>query len=302
MEIRILKYFLTVVSEGSITRAADVLHITQPTLSRQLAQMEDELGVSLFERGSRKIRLTNEGVLLKRRAREIVELAEKAEAELRVDERSLSGTIAMGLGEFASCCEVARVFEAFRARHPLVHFNLRTGDADEIKERMDKGLTDVGLLMEPTDLEKYSFVRLPVREQWAICLPPDSPLATQKSVTPEDLAPYPIIMPSRPGAESEVASWFGPLYQKLNVPMRSNLSTNSCIMTAAGLGYAMTLVGSLPFIDPGRLVVKPLDPPLGTSTVLVWKKHLPLSSIVRHFTEFAHSFLSQSTKPDGERK
>lgn len=291
MEIRILKYFLTVISEGSITRAADVLHITQPTLSRQLAQMEEELGVSLFERGSRKIRLTNEGFLLKRRALEIVELVDKAESELRMDDRTLSGKVSMGMGELRASRDVARIIAAFRREHPLVCFSITTSDADQIKERMDRGLTDVGLLLEPADIEKYDFIRMPSREQWIALVRADSPLASLERVSARDLSRHPIIIPSRPAVINEVASWFGRYYRRLTVSMACNLSTNASVMVHAGLGCAITLAGSLPFLDSSELAMKPLDPPLEASTVLVWKKHLPSSPVAQRFTEFARGYL-----------
>ena len=177
MEIRVLRYFLTVVREESITKAAEVLHITQPTLSRQLAQMEEEIGVRLFDRGTRKIRLTNEGLLLRRRAEEILQLVDKTEKELVEQEEQVEGKIAIGCGEVASVQMLPDLIRNFHQKYPLVTFDLFTATADLVKEQMDKGLLDLGLLLEPVEMGKYEFIRLNMKERWVVLMPPDDPLA-----------------------------------------------------------------------------------------------------------------------------
>ena len=177
MEIRVLRYFLTVVREESITRAADVLHITQPTLSRQLAQMEEEMGVKLFDRGTRKIALTNEGLLLRRRAEEILELVDKTEKELTEQDELVEGTVSVGCGDLAAVQLLPELFRAFHKRYPRVTFDLCTATADHVKDQMERGLTDLGLLLEPVDMGKYDFIRLNGRERWVAVMHPDSPLA-----------------------------------------------------------------------------------------------------------------------------
>lgn len=155
MEIRVLRYFLTVVREESITKASEVLHITQPTLSRQLSQMEEEIGVKLFHRGTRKISLTNEGALLRRRAEEILQLVDKTEEELIEQEEQVEGKISIGCGEIASVRLLPALFRSFREKYPRVSFDIFTATADLVKEQMDRGLLDLGLLLEPVDVEKY---------------------------------------------------------------------------------------------------------------------------------------------------
>ena len=167
MEIRVLRYFLTVVREESITRAAEVLHITQPTLSRQLSQMEDQMGVKLFVRGSRKISLTNEGLLLRRRAEEILELVDKTEQELIAQEEQVEGTVSIGCGDSRAVQRLPELIRTFHEKYPLVTFDLYTATADHVTDRMDRGLTDIGLLLEPVDLEKYDFIRLAGKETCA---------------------------------------------------------------------------------------------------------------------------------------
>lgn len=182
MEIRVLRYFLTVVREESITKAAEVLHITQPTLSRQLAQMEEEIGVRLFDRGTRKIWLTNEGLLLRRRAEEILQLVDKTEKELVEQEEQVEGKISIGCGEVASVQMLPDLIRNFHQKYPLVTFDLFTATADLVKEQMDKGLLDSGLLLEPIEMGKYEFIRLNMKERWVVLMPPDDPLA-EKSMS-----------------------------------------------------------------------------------------------------------------------
>ena len=209
MELRVLRYFLTVVREESITRAADVLHITQPTLSRQLAQMEEEIGVKLFDRGTRKILLTNEGLLLRRRAEEILELVDKTERELIEQEEMVEGTVSIGCGDLAAVQMLPALFRSFRERYPAVSFDLYTATADHVKDRMDRGLTDVGLLLEPVNIDKYEYIRLNQREQWVVAMHPAAPLAKLESVTPKDLKGLPLILPHRRNVRNELANWFG---------------------------------------------------------------------------------------------
>ncbi len=179
-----------VAREENITRAANLLHVTQPTLSRQLMQLEEELGVKLFHRGKHRILLTEEGLLLRRRAEEIVSLSEKTREDLRQREGMLSGKISIGSGELQSSRFLAQLIASFREQYPLVQFELYSGDADSIKERIERGLLDVGLLTEPVDITKYEFLRLPLQEQWGALVREDSPLAAQNAVTPEDLAKF----------------------------------------------------------------------------------------------------------------
>ena len=209
MEIRVLRYFLTVVREESITKAADVLHITQPTLSRQLSQMEEEVGVKLFNRGSRRITLTNEGILLRRRAEEILQLVDKTEKELIEQEEQVEGKISIGCGEIAAVQVLPNLIKTFREKYPQVTFDIFTATADLVKEQMDKGLLDIGLLLEPVDMEKYDLIRLEVKEKWVVLMRPDAPLAEKENVTAKNLSELPLILPRRMNVQNELASWFG---------------------------------------------------------------------------------------------
>ena len=292
MEIRVLRYFLTVVREESITRASEVLHITQPTLSRQLAQMEEEVGVKLFERGSRKITLTNEGILLRRRAEEILQLVDKTQKELIEQEEQVEGKIAIGCGEIASVQLLPELFQKFREKYPRVNFDIFTATADLVKEQMDKGLMDVGLLLEPLDIEKYDFIRLDLKEKWVVLMGPDDPLTQKEYVTAKELVDLPLILPRRMSVQSELASWFGDYYEKLNVAFTSNLSTNAAIMVSNGLAYALVIEGAVPFWDQSRIVYRPLSPALTATSVLAWKRGQPFSLAATKFIEYIKCFLS----------
>lgn len=215
MEIRVLKYFLTVVREGSISKAAEVLHITQPTLSRQIAALEEEVGVDLLIRGARKISLTNEGILLRRRAEEILSLVDKTEEELTALDDNIEGKIIVGAGELASMQMVSELIGEFQQRYPRVQFELYTATADQVRERMERGVVDVGLLLEPIDIERYEFVRLPVKERWVVVMRPDDELAGYEKITKDQLKGRNLILPSRMNVMNEVANWFGEDFNRI---------------------------------------------------------------------------------------
>ncbi len=189
MELRVLRYFLAVVREENILRASEVLHITQPSLPRQLAQLEEELEAKLFERGNRKITLTEAGTLLRRRAEEMIALADKTEQEfLELNGGDdVSGTISIGSGEISAVSELAKMIKEFAAKNPKINFNFYSGNADNIKEQIDKGLLDFGLLLELVEIDKYDYLRMPVKEKWIVVVPKDSSLAEKENVTPQDL-------------------------------------------------------------------------------------------------------------------
>ena len=214
MEFRTLKYFLTVAREENITRAAALLHLTQPTLSRQLMQLEEELGVKLFRRSQHHIVLTEAGMLLRRRAQEIVELAEKTARELRPAEE-ITGRISIGSGDLRSMTYLAKLLAAFHRQHPRVQYEIYSGDSDGIKERIEQGLLDMGLLLEPVDTSRYQILRLPVRESWGVLVPEDSPLARREAVTPGDLADSPLILTTRELMRREMIRWFGPYADRI---------------------------------------------------------------------------------------
>lgn len=234
MELRVLKYFLAVAREENITKAAEFLHITQPTLSRQLMQLEEELNAQLFIRGKNRIVLTDEGMLLRRRAEEIVDLANKTEKEFLEQDNLVTGEIFIGGGETNAMHILARIIKEFKEEYPQIKYQFYSGNADDIKERLDKGLIDIGLLTEPVDIEKYEFVRLEQKEVWGILAPKDSKLAAKEYATPQDLLKLPLLSTRRTIVQNEIANWFGQDYEQLDIIATYNLIYNAAIMVEEG--------------------------------------------------------------------
>lgn len=275
MELRVLNYFLTVAREENITRAAQLLHVTQPTLSRQLMQLEEELGVQLFHRGKHSVSLTEDGMLLRRRAQELVSLSEKTKLELQHKEEIPAGEIAIGCGESKSMSLLSEKMVSFRQKYPLVQFSIYSAIADDIKERIEKGLLDMGLLVEPVDISKYEFIRLPVKERWGVLVREDSPLAQKDCVTPEDLLEVPLLMVQREQVKNELSNWFGETYDQLEIAAVYNLIVNAAFMVERGLGVAICFdLGAV--FENLRFI--PLLPRMETGSVLVWKKNQMLSA------------------------
>ena len=292
MEIRVLRYFLAVVREEGINRAAEVLHITQPTLSRQLSQLEEDVGVKLFHRGAKKITLTNEGILLRRRAEEILALVDRTEQELSEQDEMVEGRVVIGGGELAAMQELPEVIRSFREKYPLVTFDIFTGNADLVKEQMEKGLVDIGVLLEPIDMEKYDFIRLKGKEQWAVLMRPDDPLAEKEFISAKDLENAPLILPRRTNVQNELTNWLGDSFQESQVLFTSNLSTNGALMVQSGLAYSLVIEGSVPFWDKEKITFRPLSPQLTANSVLAWKKHQPFSPASAKFIEHIKCLLS----------
>lgn len=285
MDIRVLKYFLAVAREENITKAAEMLHITQPTLSRQLSKLEDDFGIQLFLRGKNGITLTDEGLLLRRRAEEIVELAEKTERELAAHEETIAGEITIGSGELAAVRLLPPLFKSFKEKYPNVTFDMYTGNADQIKQRLDNGLTDIGILLEPVEIEKYNFIRFSVRERWVVAMRADDPLAKNKNITINDLVSLPLIFVKRQSIRNELESWFREYIDDINIVATSNMSTNALILVEQGFGYALVVEGSLPFLDNSKICYRPLSPERTTTSVLAWKKNQPFSPAVKRFLD-----------------
>ena len=286
MELRVLRYYLTVAREENITRAADMLHITQPTLSRQMAELEEELNTRLFERTNRKIVLTESGMLLRRRAEELISLADKVQQEFQSGDE-LTGLISIGSGVTAavSAC-LPKLLQDYAQKYPQVRFELHTGTAAGIKDLLDKGLLDIGILMEPIEVEKYDFVRLPVKEVWGILMPADDPLAQKTAITPGDLQDLPLIVSWRI-REREAKAWFGGDTEHLNVFCTYDLIDNAATLVEHRLGYAFVIQGALK-PAPG-LTFRPLTPEVSNTSVLVWKRYQPSHPAVQKFIELAQN-------------
>ncbi len=283
MELRVLRYFLAVAREENITKAAALLHVTQPTLSRQLMQLEDELGVKLFRRSQYRVVLTDDGMLLRRRAQEIVELADKAQRELQHTEAELTGEVAIGCGESVGMTFLSEHIREFRRLHNQVQFRIYSANADDVKERIEKGLLDMGLLTEPVDIGRYAFLRTPQKDRWGVLLPKEHPLAQKAVVTPKDLLGVPLLISGRETVRNELAGWFGDAYDKIEVAASYNLILNAANMVKNGVGAAFCF--DLDNISDALTFV-PLSPKLETGTVLAWKKDQTYSPAADQFLSF----------------
>ena len=290
MDLRVLRYFLLVAKEQSFTKAAKQLNITQPTLSRQLAALEEDLGAKLFDRGGQSVTLTNEGLLLKRRALEMVDLEEKILSEFQGDSESVEGKIVIGCGEFLAVETLAKICKQFREKYPLVQFVLHTGTADSILERMGKGLVDIGLFLEPVNTEGLDYIRIQESDHWVITMKTTDPLAKKERITKEDLLPLPLILPERSNVQSELANWFGKDFSKLHIAFTSNLGTNAGIMAIHGLGYPVSIEGAARYWRKDLVVQKRLYPEMKTSTVIAWRRNIPYSVAVSRFIEEIKGF------------
>lgn len=284
MELRVLRYFLAVAREENITKAAGILHISQPSLSRQLMQLEESLGVKLFKRSKHKVILTDEGRLLRRRAQEIVTLADKAEKELMQGEDTVTGEISIGCGETENMAYLSQMMVSFRERYPEVTFEIYTAIADDVIEHIENGVLDFGLMLEPVEISKYHFIRLPRKEKWCVLMRRDSPLAKKEAVTPADLVGVPLMLAKRKSVRNEIENWFGEYYDDLNIAVTRNLSySNCCIMVENHVGVALVHAFSY---HRENLCLRPLSPELETGSVLVWKKNQALSPAVTKFIEW----------------
>ncbi|HUC93492.1 MAG TPA: LysR family transcriptional regulator [Paenibacillus sp.] len=287
MEVRVLRYFLTVAREGSITGAADFLHVTQPTLSRQLKDLEQELGKKLFIRSSHSIILTDEGMLLRKRAEEIVDMVNKLEAEFRSMEETISGDVYIGGGETDAMKQIARVVRDLQLSYPNIRYHLYSGNEDDVTERLDKGLLDFGILIQPADLSKYNYINIPAKDVWGVVMRKDSPLAFKDTIQAADLINVPLIC-SRQAmkqtfSKNEFADWFGEDFDKLNVVTTYNLAYNAAIMVEEGIGYAITLDKIVNTSSDSNLCFRPLEPRLETDLNIVWKKHQVFSAAADMF-------------------
>lgn len=290
MELRILNYFLTVAKEQSFTRAAEQLHITQPTLSRQIAALEAELGSPLFVRNGKNITLTDSGILLKRRALEILDLEERTLEELKGTEEVTEGTVTIGCGEFAAVETMAKICRQYKEKYPRVQIALHTATADIIYEMMNKGLVDVGLFMEPVDTEGLDYIRILNSDHWVVVMRPDDPLAAKPYIKKQDLCGKPLILPERMGVQSELANWFGKDFTKLDVSFTSNLGTNAGVMAMNGLGYPVSIEGATRYWRKELLVQRRLFPEITANTVIAWRRNIPYSRAVDKFLKEIHAF------------
>ena len=289
MEIRVLKYFLAVAREGSITGAANSIHLTQPTLTRQLQELEKELGQKLLIRGKYRVTLTPEGMILRKRAQEIIDMVEKTEAEFQAISDTISGDIYIGGGETDSMKYIAEIIKEIQSEYPEIKFHIYSGNAEDVTEKLDKGLLDFGILIQPIDLSKYDNITLPDKDVWGVIMRKDNPLAIKKCIKLKDLSELPLLvsrqLSPKYSKESGFLDWFGDKYKDLDIKATYNLVYNAVVMVKAGVGNAITLDKLADTSTESKVCFRPLSPKLESGLDIVWKKYQIFSPAAKLFLD-----------------
>ena len=288
MELRVLQYFLAVAREQSISRAAQSLHLSQPTLSTQIKALEEELGKKLLDRGvsgSRKVTLTDEGIILRKRAEEILSLVKRTEDEIALSDQIVAGDVYIGAGETDGVRLLTRAAQRTQERYPDVHFHISSGDGADVTDDLDKGLIDFGLLLQTVDISKYECIELPVRETWGVLVRRDSPLAERAAITPEDVVSQPLIVSRQAFSGALLSSWLGRGLDTLNVAATYSLLYNASLMVEEGMGCALCLDGIINTTGESALCFRPLEPRLEVSVYLVWRKYRSFSKAAEKYME-----------------
>ena len=288
MELRVLNYFLVIAREENFTRAAEQLHVTQPTLSRQIADLEKELGVKLFKRSNHSIVLTEDGMLLKRRAQEILSLAEKTKRDFLYQEEKLDGTVTIGSGEFLSTRILTDCIAAFHKKYPRIRYEVFSGNAGSISDNIERGLLDMGLMSEPIDIRKYEFISMPVKEEWGVLVRDDSPLAAKETITPQDLSGRPLISSVNNMVESNIGKWLGSYLSQVDVIAKGNLLYNEALLGQSNIGVVLAIRLNCRY-DGLRFI--PFAPAMESTTALAWKKEQVFSPAAAAFIDFAKKYI-----------
>lgn len=285
MELRVLQYFLAVTREQSISGAAESLYLSQPTLSRQLKELEEELGKQLFVRGNRRITLTEEGMILRKRAEEIMELVQKAEDEISQSDELIAGDITVGAGETDGARFLARAAQALQKEHPQIHLHIISGDMPTVTEYLDRGLIDFGIIFGDIDASKYEFIRLPYKDVWGVIMRRDDPLAEKKKISAEDLADKPLIVSRQAFHNANFRKFFPNGEEKLNIVATYSLLFNGSLMVDEGMGYAICFDKIINVSGDSNLCFRPLKPRLEAQMSVVWKKYQVFSKAAEKFLQ-----------------
>lgn len=285
MELRVLQYFLAVTREQSISGAAEALHLSQPTLSRQLKDMEEELGKQLMIRGNRKITLTEEGMILRKRAEEILDLVQKAEHEITISDDVIAGDVYIGAGETDAVRLLAKAGKRIQLEYPDIHYHISSGDTTDVLESLDKGLINFGMIFGTVDTSKYEYLEFPVKDTYGILMQKDSPLAEKNSIRPEDLYDKPLIFNRNTQDGDLLTSWIGKSLSELNVAATYNLLFNASLMVEEGLGYAFALDKIINTAGNNNLRFVPCEPELSAGMSLIWKKYQVFPKAAKKFLE-----------------
>ncbi len=272
MELRVLRYFLEVAREGSVTRAAERLHISQPTLSKQLKDLESELGKKLFARGSHDVKLTDEGMLLRKRAGDILNMADRTLEEFKSLDELTGGDIWVGCAESDGIKHLARCYMALLERYPGLRLHLQSGNSADVTERLDRGLLDFAIIVHDVDLSKYNYLELPATDRYGVLMRKDSPLAGKEAVGVDDLMDLPLIC-SRQGITEDYPKVFQEKMDSLRIVATFNLAYNASVLVREGVGYALSFDKLADTSAESELTFRPLTPPLETKMYMIWKKY-----------------------------
>lgn len=272
MELKTMKYFLAVAREENMTRAAEVLHVTQPTLSKQLKGLEEELGKKLFTRHSFSIQLTEEGILLRKRAEDLVKMADKIMEEFHTLDDVLGGDVYLGLAESYQIRYLAAAVKKFKTMYPDLRYHITSGDTEQVTEKLDKGIIDFAVLAQEPNLAKYHYLKFPEADVWGVIMPDDCALAEKKDVSVDDLVGLPLFC-SEQGWENDIAKWCGSRMEQLHLEGSFRLSYNGSLFVKEGLGYLLTFQNLIDTSKENKLVFRPLTPKLETGIYLIWKKY-----------------------------
>lgn len=294
MELRVLRYFIEVAREQNITAAAERLYITQSTLSKQMMDLEAELGKKLLIRGKRKTTLTEDGMFLFRRAQEIVDLADKTESAFKGDGEAITGDISIGCGETEGMQVIIDAMKRLNESHPDIRFHIYSGNDEDVSERLDNGLADFGLFVGNTDLEKYDYLKLPVSDVWGLIMRRDCPLAAAETVKPSDIADIPLLCSRQALHSNELSGWLGYDFSKLRIVSTHNLVNNAALMVKAGMGCALTIDKLVSPFDP-VLTFRPLEPTMRADLIFAWKKYQVFSKAAAKLLEILVDKVSGSS-------
>lgn len=288
MEIRVLRYFLEIAREGNMTKAAKRLHITQPTLSKQMKELEQELGKKLFRRGSTSVSLTDEGMLLRKRAEDLLAMADKIETEFKALGDITGGDIYIGCAESHLIKYLARAVSRLNMQYANIHYHITSGDTEQVSERLDRGLLDFAFIVEPPDLSKYNYLEVPGHDTWGVLMRRDCPLAEKSTIEVSDILPYPVFC-SEQSAKADLPRWCREHVDRLNVMATFNLTGNAAVFAREGLGVVLTFDKLIDVSGESDLCFRQLVPALHTKMYVIWKKY-------QVFTPVAELLLSELKK------
>ena len=291
MEIRVLRYFIQIAREGSMTRAAEYLHVSQPALSKQMKELEKQLGKKLFRRGSSSVSLTDEGMLLRRRAEDLLAMADKIENEFKALDEITGGDIYIGCAESYLIKYLTYAVKKLNGQYSNIHYHITSGDTQQVTERLDRGLLDFAFIVEPPDLSKYNYLEVPEQDTWGILMRKDCPLAEKSQIGIDDILPYPVFC-SEQAAKVDLPRWCGENIDQLNVMATFNLTGNAAIFVKEGLGIALTFDKLVEINDEGNLCFRPITPVLQTTMYVIWKKYQVFTPVAQLMLEQLNSILT----------